>query len=171
VALQRQLPPNLSKQRGLLDASGGDLSAVAALAAKRGLASQNDRTVNKKMGIVDQCFRWIGNHYDECGPSPVAGMKLRIRQNAKEEREPFTCNQLNAIFHAPVYTGCRSEARWGTRGSLILRDSAKYWIPLIALFSGMRLNEICQLTRNHIREHNGISYFCFDSRFAFEAPG
>ena len=170
VALQQQLPPNLSKQRGLLDASGGDITMVAAAAAKRGLAPQNDRTVNKKIGIVDQCFRWISAHYDECGTSPVAGMKLRIRQSAKDEREPFTCDQLNAIFDAPVYSGCHSELHWGRRGSRILRKSAKYWIPLIALFSGMRLNEICQLTRNHIREHNGTSYFALTADLRLKHP-
>ena len=38
----------------------------------------------------------------------------------------------------------------------MLRASPKFWIPLIAVYSGMRLNEICQLTRSHIKKHEGI---------------
>lgn len=93
ITLLRQLPPNLSK----LTPFNGDLHVAAAAAAKRGLTPQNDRTVNKKIGIVNQCFRWIIAHYDECTTSPVDGMKLPIRQSLKAEREPFTGDQLNTI--------------------------------------------------------------------------
>ena len=39
------------------------------------------------------------------------------------------------------------------------RSAARYWIPLIALFTGCRLNEICQLYLNDIRCDNGQYYF------------
>jgi integrase len=61
--------------------------------------------------------------------------------------------------------GCRRLSnRSGTPGSL-LRDGLKdhperYWIPLIGLFYGMRLNEIYQLHLEDIREEGGL--LCFD---------
>lgn len=36
----------------------------------------------------------------------------------------------------------------------------RYWVPMIAMYSGMRLQEICQLYRNDLRKVDGI--WCFD---------
>jgi integrase len=98
-------------------------------------------------------------HYDECSSSPVEGMKIRLQRSAKEDKDPFTIANLNAIFSAPVFTGCHSESRWSRPGSAVLRNSPKFWVPLIALFTGMRSGEICQLRRDHIRDHEGVHYF------------
>lgn len=40
------------------------------------------------------------------------------------------------------------------------RDIANFWIPMIALFSGMRLEEICKLKVENIIKEEGI--YCFD---------
>lgn len=41
------------------------------------------------------------------------------------------------------------------KGSTIVKDS-KYWVPLIALYSGARLQEICQLYVDDIYQHQGV---------------
>ena len=43
-------------------------------------------------------------------------------------------------------------------GSLITRDG-KFWVPLIALFTGMRMGEIVQLQISDIKNENNIFYF------------
>lgn len=63
------------------------------------------------------------------------------------------------MFTAPIYTGCRSERHWQQPGNVVLRQSAKYWVPLIALFSGMRLGEIIQLQVADVKRLDGIEYF------------
>ena len=63
------------------------------------------------------------------------------------------------MFAAPIYTGCRSERHWQQPGNVVLRQSAKYWVPLIALFSGMRLGEIIQLQVADVKRFDGIEYF------------
>ncbi len=40
----------------------------------------------------------------------------------------------------------------------MIRDG-KYWIPLIALYSGMRLGEIVQLLVSDIKSDDGVTYF------------
>nr|WP_298099377.1 site-specific integrase [uncultured Shinella sp.] len=49
------------------------------------------------------------------------------------------------------------------KGDQIIRDE-KFWVPLITLFSGMRLEEICQLQTDDIREEDGIAYFDLNDR-------
>ena len=63
------------------------------------------------------------------------------------------------MFAAPVYTGCRSEYYWKQPGDLVLRQSAIYWVPLISLFSGMRLGEIIQMQVADVKQLDGIDYF------------
>jgi integrase len=50
------------------------------------------------------------------------------------------------------------ESRYARQGAAKPRRS-RFWIPLIALFSGMRLNEICQMDTADVQEIEGT--LCF----------
>ncbi len=69
--------------------------------------------------------------------------------------------ELARLFATPIWTGRLSEQRRTTLGSPILRDK-KFWLPLITVFSGLRLEEICQLYGVDIKRHEGISFFDID---------
>ncbi len=69
---------------------------------------------------------------------------LPVATHAKEARLPFSMDQLNVIFGADVYN--TSKRAWG----------ARQWAPLIALYSGLRLNEICTLRCDDIEERDGV---------------
>ena len=170
VQVLRRLPANLEKKRASLGLEGKGLREIADIAEKKGLAPQDDSNTNKKIGIVHQCFTWIIKQFDECEVSPVNGMKVATRRNAKEERDPFTPEQLTAIFNAPIYVGCLSERYWSQPGQMILRTSAKFWVPLIALFTGMRSGEICQLTTKDVQVHEGVHYFALTSELRLKNP-
>ena len=43
-------------------------------------------------------------------------------------------------------------------GDLLLKDG-RYWVPVIALYAGMRSSEIIQLLKSDIRTEDGIAYF------------
>ena len=74
-----------------------------------------------------------------------------IRITRKKEAvsiEPFTKEELKKIFDPKTYPRV-----------INLKYSYRYWIPLIALYSGMRLNEICQLYVDDIKIEKGVCYF------------
>ncbi len=149
--LLRRLPANLHKLKSKLGLKGRDLEASAVAAAAHGLPPQDDATVNKKIGIVQQFFAWSMQNYDECTRNPLEGMRVQVARKARDQKLPFTLEQLSNLFRAPVYTGCQSEVRWSVPGDTVLRHSPKFWVPLIALYTGMRLGEICQLAqRNYV---------------------
>lgn len=65
---------------------------------------------------------------------------------------------MNCLFSSPMYTGCKSPQRRAIAGDMVIKDE-KYWIPLICLFTGARINEVGQLLLSDIKQDNGIYYF------------
>jgi hypothetical protein len=51
--------------------------------------------------------------------------------------------------------GCASETRIYDAGPYRIRDH-RFWLPLLALFSGARLGELCQLSVDDVREIEGV---------------
>ena len=86
------------------------------------------------------------------------GFRFGAARKATEQRQMWEKAELARLFTTPIWTGCLSEQRRTTRGSLILRDE-KFWLPLIAVFSGLRQEEICQLHVADVQENDGISFF------------
>lgn len=80
--------------------------------------------------------------------------------HASEKRRPFTPDELSKIFAAPIYTGCKDDGRgFAKPGPNVIRR-ARFWVPLICLFSGMRPNEVCQLELADVRlTESGTLYF------------
>ncbi|HWT52006.1 MAG TPA: tyrosine-type recombinase/integrase, partial [Caulobacter sp.] len=74
----------------------------------------------------------------------------------RDKRLPFAMEQLRLIFDAPLYRGCIDDgAGYATPGPSRPRRG-RFWIPLIALYTGMRLNEICQLDVADIQIVEGV---------------
>lgn len=79
---------------------------------------------------------------------------LRRDKRAEEGREPFTPSDLAAIFSAGVYTCSERPAAAG--------GEAAFWFPLIALLSGMRLEEIAGLRLQDLRQDEETGQWYFD---------
>ncbi|MDP3174907.1 MAG: tyrosine-type recombinase/integrase [Phenylobacterium sp.] len=96
--------------------------------------------------------------------NPAKGLRVVDPRHRRDRRLPFSNDQLRAIFHAPLYRGCvDDEYGYADIGSARPRR-ARFWVPLIALFSGMRMNEICQLDVADIRRVDGVDCFLITSR-------
>ncbi len=111
-------------------------------------------------GTVALFFAWAKAR-DSSVVNPVAEQRVEVRRNKRggKKRHPWTIDELNRMFAAPIFTGCRSSRHWKQPGNLVLRESAKYWVPLIALFSGLRLGEIIQMQVADVKTMEGIEYF------------
>lgn len=92
-----------------------------------------------------------------------SGFKFANTKRASDERDMWDADELKALFSSPIWTGCANERQRSTNGDQIIRDE-KFWVPLITLFSGMRLEEICQLQTDDIRKESGTAYFDLNDR-------
>lgn len=88
--------------------------------------------------------------------NPARGLRFKGGGHSEADRHPFDAQDLKRIFNAPLYTGCENDAEgYSTPGSARPRR-ARFWVPLIALFTGLRLNEICMLREDDMAEVEGI---------------
>jgi integrase len=72
-------------------------------------------------------------------------MKIRQKRRMDEERKAYNAEDIQRIVTSLPHEAERSE---------------RFWIPLLAMYSGMRLDEICQLYLEDIQEIEGI--WCFN---------
>lgn len=71
---------------------------------------------------------------------------------------------MRAIFSAPLYTGCRDgEQGYAMPGPNRPRN-ARFWIPLVSMFCGLRLNEACQLDVSDVRLTEDIERLVISER-------
>lgn len=151
VVLQK-VPANAHKRRQFARMTLPQIAAASTLPA------MSDANVNKHLAALKQLWKWLLEHYDEAAPVFIVS-RLRAKQAPSEERDAFSAGDLKKIFAAPLYTGCESEIHWQTPGGVIPRESAKFWVPLISLFTGARLNEVCQLWADDIEKGAGGYFF------------
>jgi len=70
----------------------------------------------------------------------LSGMPIKVSDDKKDKRHPFTEGDIMTIFSQPMFTQ-------GKR----LRDHY-YWLPLLGLYTGARIEELCQLNLKDIAE-------------------
>ncbi|MDO8738007.1 site-specific integrase [Candidatus Deferrimicrobium sp.] len=106
-------------------------------------------SVNKHIIRVGAFLKWcVKRGYVEA--NFAEGLTIAKRNTKEEEeREAYSQEDLQRLIKSPLYTTEKAKRR-----------PECFWIPLIGLYSGMRLNEICQLHLEDIREEQGI--LCFD---------
>ncbi|HLO76357.1 MAG TPA: DUF6538 domain-containing protein [Magnetospirillum sp.] len=155
--LLMHLPANWNK----FDAQGSlPIAEASAKARELAMPPMSDKNRDKLLGYVGSFWTWAKDHYDECPDNPFRGLKLKVKaRNVRDERHPFTLDELKAIFSAPIYTGCKSVREWVSPGLLIPRDAGIYWLPLIGLFTGARSGEIIQLRVEDVRQEHGVIFF------------
>lgn len=109
---------------------------------------------------IRQFFRWaISEDLIEDNPTRKIVMIRDADEDEENERLPFSIDELNQIFHLPLFTGCRGERLMLEPGNMTMWSHSRYWYPLVATFSGMRPNEIEQLEFEDIVEFHGRKHF------------
>src|SRR6266446_6317348 len=103
------------------------------------VAKVSAETVNKLLGGVQAVCVWARNNGlipdDVPWSGPFARMRLPTR---RPKREPWALEELRTLFSSAIFTqGDRPVAGKG---------EAAFWLPLMALYTGARLNELAPLT-------------------------
>jgi integrase len=111
--------------------------------------------VNVYLGNLSSFLNWAVNE-ELLVRNPARGLRLHDETAKKDKRFPFSPEQLRTIFNAPLYRGCVDGERGYATPGMERPRNARFWVPLIGLHTGMRLNEICQLDTTDICPIEGI---------------
>lgn len=95
------------------------------------------KTARDRLTNIKSLLKFASETLEWLPKQPWAG--LDIKTTTTNKRRPWTDDELKTLFAAPLHTAyALPDARYGGR-------EAAYWIPLMGLFTGTRLGELCQL--------------------------
>lgn len=116
------------------------------------IAPVDPSTARNALGRISTFFKWLKvNQLIDTNPAEAIISilpKQARKKNKITAREPFTAEELKTLFHSPTFAKPRYPYQ--------------YWLPLIALYSGARLEEICKLQLSDLKESGGVHYFQID---------
>ncbi len=132
--------------------------AIEAAAKAGGMQTISVANVNAYLNKFCSFMNWcVTEEYIDKNPSK--GLRVPDLVKKRDKRKSFTTQQLRRIFNAPLYTGCQDDFHGYAKVGANKPKRARFWVPIIALFTGMRLNEICQLDVADVVTIDG--YDCF----------
>lgn len=151
ISIFERLPVNAAKKFPKLT-----YVEAAEKADQEGIQRVSMSTAGKNIRIFSSILNWaVDEGMLDRNPVPMNALRGR-RQHDEHSRSPFTTEQLRRIFSAPLYAGCvDDEYNYMTPGPNRPRG-ARFFIPLLALYHGCRLNELCQLRVDDVISKNGI---------------
>lgn len=134
------LPANLDRTRRRLKTT----TLTQLIEASEGLPRMSGTRADAYVAKLSEAFGWAVRR-DLMPRNPAAGLVERKKKITREqdERDEFSDENLRRIFSAPWFTtGKGKRTRAGT-----YRDFQPFyfWLPVMAIFTGGRLNELAQL--------------------------
>ena len=143
---------------------GQSIAEIQRIDEERGATAErlSTRTVKRHFSALSGFWRWAMAE-KLAVENPFVGFVFPSALRANEQRDMWTKEELVALFSTPVWSGCLSPGRRAAAGELVIKDE-KYWLPLIAVYSGLRQEEIAQLHVEDLRRVDGHLVFDINGR-------
>lgn len=131
------LPTNANKIKAL------DGLKLRQLIEIQGLKCISPATVNLIMECMSAFFAWMDADRSRWQLSGNVAKKLRLSNADGKQRVPFSPDDLRALFVSPEWTSRKFLHSYG------------YWLLPLGLFTGARINELCQLDLKDFKDEGG----------------
>jgi integrase len=130
---------------------------LKAIDSKSGVKRLSPPTVIKQFGMLHTLLKFA-RKYDFADGNVAEDLKPHDPTSADEKRFPFDAADLKLIFErSAIYRGCESARRRRRPGSLVIRD-ARFWLPLLSLYTGARIDELGQLLVTDVKMEEGVAF-------------
>jgi len=151
--LLRSLPADYGKAKRW---RGLPLAEVAAK-AKSEESRLAVKTLKRHFAALGSLFKHLIERGEYEGSNPAHGFSFPEKMRAKMKRQMWEGEKLRKLFASPIWTGCKTSSQRSKPGTLIIKDE-KYWLPLLGLYHGNRLEEFAQLIGSDVRISDDIWY-------------
>ena len=107
------------------------------------------KTVDTRFALLKAAYK-AAMEDDQLGvtSSPLATVRVRMEEADEKPRDAFTVPQLQTLFDSQVFTA--QERPEGGKGA------AAFWAPLLALYTGARLDELLSLRTDSVTTWEGV---------------
>ena len=124
---------------------GKSLEELSALKVPEGERISISTINDKYLGPLIAVFNYAERN-GHITYNPAKGLKIKEprKRKASEEQEVFDPGDLKKLFHSEDYKEGKHDQPF------------KFWLPILGLYTGCRLEELCQLYVDDIREEEGI---------------
>jgi integrase len=110
-----------------------------------GYEAIHPKTAKKYFDLARSMFRFaFENEWLTRDIAAPVRLKEKTRKKSSRQRRAYSHRELETLLNGPLYTAT-STPRWRM-------DNFKFWLPLLGLYTGSRLNELCQLTIDDIHQ-------------------
>lgn len=145
----------------------GGFHELIALADELDLPRLTVQAQQRMLDGISEIFTWAVNEtLISTNPAKGLGGELAKRTGRKstkahEERDPFNAEDLTRIFAALWFR--QGHGQMTPQGRYHSYRPHYYWLPLLALYQGGRLNELSQLYLDDIKvDESGVVYLDFN---------
>ncbi|MGO2324358.1 site-specific integrase [Vibrio casei] len=156
LEMARLYPKDVRQERNKKHFNGLTADKVVRKNRKLELPLINETTANRYVENASTIYKWAKQHnLISYNPWEGLGHRTDKRKKDSDKKLPFDEADLKLIFGDKVFKG----GDLGKSSKTRLPLNYKYWMPLIALHTGMRPSEIAQLYKEDVEEIEGI--WCF----------
>ncbi|ENQ8066629.1 site-specific integrase [Vibrio parahaemolyticus] len=133
-------PSNMKKHK-IFDGLSG-VEAIT-LNKKKGYPVLSEDSVKDYFQKLSSFFKWcVQMEYTDI--NPFEAFRFSRNKKVSEAKKSYSTKQLAHIFEQDIFTKHK------------FKHSYQFWLPLLALYTGARLNELCQLYVCDIEEVEGV---------------
>ncbi|MFA0672542.1 site-specific integrase [Vibrio splendidus] len=143
-------PVNAKKQKQLFGLNG--LQVIEAN-KKHNLPTLSSESVKDYIQKCSSFFEWC-LQMELTDINPFKGMRFKKNRKDSEAKNAYSHTDLQKLFSSEIHTQKK------------YKHPHYYWLPLLGLYTGARLNELCQLYREDIFKQNGTWVIRIDDKLA-----
>jgi integrase len=103
------------------------------------------KTASNKLNDINKLLTYAAKHRGLIEHNPWAHLKIKYK---KDKTKPWSADDISKIFSGPLFTAYALPTVVKAGGA------AAYWVPLLALYTGARVSELCQLRTQDVRTAN-----------------
>ncbi|WP_329604936.1 site-specific integrase [Spartinivicinus ruber] len=112
--------------------------------AKRNSPTISARTAKNHFTRMNVFFNWLAQR-KYIKANPLSGLSPKGKKTTTKKLS-FNQDDLKLIFSQPLFKEKKYNCEW------------QYWLPILALYTGARLEELAQLSASDVKQEEGIYY-------------